>query len=96
MSIKQEGKSGILSKKHNLHELGSFFYQFPDSAGFTGLISLVESHISIHTWPELNYLTLDICVCNYSKDSSNVCKEVFEEISEIFKPVKMTKRLIRR
>lgn len=83
-------------KKYNLHELGSFYYKFPESGGFTGLISLVESHISIHTWPELNYLTLDVYLCNYSKDNSDVCKKVFEEIAKTFKPLKITKRLIRR
>ena len=82
-------------KRHNLHKLGSFYYKF-SQGGFTGLISLVESHISIHTWPELNYLTLDVYLCNYSKDNSAVCKKVFEEISEYFSPLKITKRLIKR
>jgi S-adenosylmethionine decarboxylase len=83
-------------KKHNLHKLGSFYYKFSKSGGFTGLISLVESHIAIHTWPELNYLTLDVYLCNYSKDNSAVCKKVFKEISEYFSPLKITKRLIKR
>ena len=83
-------------KKHNLHKLGSFYYKFSKSGGFTGLISLVESHIAIHTWPELNYLTLDVYLCNYSKDNSAVCKKVFKEMSEYFNPLKITKRLIKR
>lgn len=83
-------------RKYNLHELGSLYYKFPKGDGFTGLVTLAESHISIHTWPELNYLALDVYLCDYSKDNSDVCKKVFEEISEIFKPVKITKRLIRR
>ncbi len=87
---------GNVIKKHDLHELGSFYYKFPKGGGFTGLVSLVESHISIHTWPELNYLTLDVYLCNYSKDNSDVCKKVFEEISNFFEPVKITKRLIKR
>lgn len=83
-------------KKYGLHELGSFYYKFPRGWGFTGLISLVESHISIHTWPELGYLTLDVYLCNYGKDNSDICKKIFTEISETFKPFRITKRLIRR
>ncbi|MDR2411800.1 MAG: S-adenosylmethionine decarboxylase [Candidatus Peribacteria bacterium] len=31
---------------------------------------LTESHISIHTWPESKFLTLDVYVCNYNDDNS--------------------------
>jgi len=83
-------------KSHKLRELGSFYYKFPKDGGFTGIISLVESHISIHTWPELKYLTLDVYLCNYSKDNSTTTKKVFEEIAIFFKPIKIIKRSIRR
>ena len=83
-------------KKHNLHELGSFFYKFPHGGGFTGLVSLVESHISIHTWPELKYLTLDVYLCNYSRNNSTTAKKVFREIVAFFGPSKIIKRYIRR
>jgi len=83
-------------KKFNLHELGSFYYKFPQNGGFTGLVSLVESHIAIHTWPELGYLTLDVYLCNYSKDNSDTCKKVFKEIIKLFKPIKVKKIAIIR
>lgn len=83
-------------KKHNLHELGSFYYKFSKGGGFTGLVSLVESHISIHTWPELKYVTLDVYLCNYSQDNSDTCKRVFYEIVDFFQPLKIKKRSIKR
>lgn len=83
-------------KKYDLRELGSFYYKFPQGGGFTGLVSLVESHISIHTWPELGYLTLDVYLCNYKKDDANTCRKVFIEISKIFNPYRITKRAVRR
>ena len=83
-------------KKFGLHELGAFYYKFPKGDGFTGLISLAESHIAIHTWPELNYLTIDVYLCNYSKDNSAICKKVFEEIIHLFKPVKIRKTTVVR
>lgn len=83
-------------KKHDLHELGSFYYRFPKGGGFTCLVSLVESHISIHTWPELKYLTLDVYLCNYSKDNSVAAKKVFSEIVAFFGPSKIIKRYLKR
>jgi len=31
--------------------------------GITGVILLAESHLAIHTWPELNYIAIDIFTC---------------------------------
>lgn len=36
---------------------------FGEGAGITGVAILAESHISIHTWPELDYAALDIFMC---------------------------------
>jgi S-adenosylmethionine decarboxylase len=83
-------------KRHKLRELDSFYYKFPKGGGFTGIISLVESHVSIHTWPELKYLSLVVYLCNYSKDNSVTARKVFEEIAIFFKPTKIIKRAIIR
>jgi len=82
-------------KNNNLKKLGSIYHNFSDS-GFTGIVSLAESHVAIHTWPEFDYLTLDVYICNYSKDNSKICRKVFEELSADFKPFKVKKRLIKR
>ncbi len=34
-----------------------------EGAGVTGVAILAESHISIHTWPELGYVALDVFMC---------------------------------
>ena len=31
--------------------------------GITGVVLLTESHIAIHSWPEINYLAIDIFTC---------------------------------
>ena len=47
-----------------LHKIGEVFHSFPDS-GYTGVICLTESHLSIHTWPEFNRVTFDVFLSNY-------------------------------
>jgi len=38
-------------------------HQFGTGHGVTGVALLAESHISVHTWPELGYAALDIFMC---------------------------------
>ncbi len=42
--------------------LGDVSHTF-EPQGFTGLLLLSESHISIHTWPENNYAAMDVYTC---------------------------------
>jgi len=42
----------------HLHHFGE-----DEGAGVTGVAILAESHISIHTWPEIDYMAIDIFVC---------------------------------
>ena len=39
------------------------FFCFDENQGITGVIVLAESHINIHTWPELEFAALDIFMC---------------------------------
>ena len=38
-------------------------HTFSPNGGISGVAVLKESHISIHTWPELDYAAVDIFVC---------------------------------
>ena len=38
-------------------------HRFNENDGISGVALLAESHISIHTWPEINYAAVDIFVC---------------------------------
>lgn len=43
--------------------LSSESHNFGDGFGVTGVVILAESHASFHTWPEHNYMALDIFMC---------------------------------
>jgi S-adenosylmethionine decarboxylase len=45
------------------HLLRIELHEFGAGKGITGVALLAESHISIHTWPELAYAALDIFMC---------------------------------
>jgi S-adenosylmethionine decarboxylase len=43
--------------------LSCHFHHFGVGLGVTGVAVLAESHISIHTWPELGFAALDVFMC---------------------------------
>lgn len=68
-----------------LTSLGSYFHAF-DSGGVTGVVVLAESHLALHTWPEERYVTLDVFVCNYSRDNTEKAYHLFAAIAALFEP----------
>lgn len=64
--------------------------------GFSAVWLLEESHISLHTWPELGSVDMDIYVCNYSRDNSKRAKYLYEFLRNLFKSKKSKLRMIKR
>lgn len=60
--------------------------------GITGVILLAESHIAIHTWPEFNYVAIDIFTCG-EKASPYKSLDYFKKI---FQPQKVELKEIKR
>ncbi len=60
--------------------------------GITGIVLLAESHIAIHTWPEFNYVALDIYTCG-DKASPSMA---LEYLKKEFKPKKVKIKKIKR
>lgn len=75
-----------------LTPLGAYFYQFThdsgEPAGVTGTVVLAESHVAIHTWPETRAVTLDIYVCNFSRDNSDRARTVYDRLIGMLAPKK--------
>ena len=70
-----------------------FEYQAPDPAysGVSGLVVIAESHIAIHTFPELDYFTMDIFSCkNFDHEKA------IEYIRTAFDVEEMDRMLVQR
>lgn len=59
----------IICKKYNFHILQKIEHAF-EPYGSTIIYMLSESHISIHTFPEKNYMAFDIYTCRSYEDNS--------------------------
>ncbi len=71
--------------------LKTALYKFPVQ-GITGVILLAESHIAIHTWPEHDYMAVDIFTCG--KNTKPV--KALEFLRQVFCPKEVKIRHIRR
>ncbi|MFZ4288820.1 S-adenosylmethionine decarboxylase family protein [Variovorax sp. HJSM1_2] len=75
-----------------LQAVGELFHSFgrPDEsagpAGVTATILLAESHLCVHTWPELGAVTLDVYVCNFGGDHSARANALMQGLQELFQP----------
>jgi len=73
--------------------LHDYSHNFENTNGFTGIICLSESHISVHTWPENFKMCLDVFMCN-NKRSDTFIKLLKNKINN--KGVKYDIRTIER
>lgn len=48
---------------NNMTLLNKCIHHFNDDGAFTSLYLLSESHLSFHSWPENNYIALDVFTC---------------------------------
>ena len=57
---------------------------------------LAESHLAVHTWPEIGSVTIDVYVCNFTTDNSDKARRLFTELERTLKPERTRLQEIRR
>lgn len=60
--------------------------------GVSGVVVISESHLAIHTWPELGYAAVDIFTCGETVDPW----DAYRLLVELFGPERVTATEIRR
>lgn len=78
-----------------LDVVAAAFHQFPE-AGATGALVLAESHLAVHTWPELDAVTLDLYVCNHSRDNRRAAEAAYRALATAFQPERTVRRDVER
>jgi S-adenosylmethionine decarboxylase proenzyme len=61
--------------------LETVWHDFDKLGAFTVLYLLSESHLSIHTWPEKNYIALDVFTCGNANTEL-----IVDQIVDYFEP----------
>jgi len=79
-----------------LQAVGELFHPFPGPSGVTGMVLLAESHLAVHTWPELQAVTLDVYVCNLDTDNSGRAETLLRTLERAFAPVRSEHHRVQR
>lgn len=79
-----------------LQAVGELFHRFDHGGGVTGVVLLAESHLAVHTWPELGAVTLDVYVCNFSGDNSARAQALLAELEAAFSPAEVERHRLAR
>lgn len=84
-----------LIKTHSLQKLGEVYHNFSPE-GFTAVICLSESHISVHTWPEHGLVNLDIYLSNFERNNDGTVASIFDSLKQYFSAVVIAEQNITR
>ena len=64
--------------------------------GITGVVLLAESHLAVHTWPEIGGVTLDVYVCNVGADNSQRAHALLGALIDAFAPRSVERHALQR
>jgi len=84
-----------LIETYQLQKLGEVYHDFP-GGGFTALVCLSESHISLHTWPEHQLVNMDIYLSNFMRNNDGTVNGIFEALTAFFNATILHAQTIRR
>jgi S-adenosylmethionine decarboxylase len=83
-----------------LQVVNQLFHAFPSTTsgpgGITATILLAESHLCVHTWPEVKAVTLDVYVCNFGSDHSAKADALMRMLIERFAPERAHQKRLTR
>lgn len=67
-----------------------------ENRSWSGGWILAESHVAVHTWPEMNYVSADIYVCNFSQDNTEKALQLKDWLVHFFNSKRPEVQEVRR
>jgi S-adenosylmethionine decarboxylase len=68
------------SRRAGARVLNAYFHSFGPLGGVSGVVMLAESHLSIHTWPEVGYAAVDSYTCGLHVEPRRACSYLAERL----------------
>lgn len=88
-AVRAAGLSGVAELMHR-------FGPADGQSGITGVVLLAESHVAVHTWPELGAVTLDVYVCNLGGDNGGRAEALLRTLELAFAPARTEHHCVQR
>jgi len=80
---------------NDLQKLGEVYHNF-SPAGYTAVVCLSESHLSIHTWPEYGKVNIDIYLSNFQRNNDGTVQKIYQALQQHFDATVENEQIIRR
>jgi len=80
---------------YELQKLGEVYHDF-SPAGFTAVVCLSESHISMHTWPEYGKINLDIYLSNHERENDGTVQQMYQSFVSFFEATVLDVQILKR
>ncbi|MEN8679005.1 MAG: adenosylmethionine decarboxylase [Akkermansiaceae bacterium] len=61
-------------------------------AGLSGVVVISESHLAIHTWPDIGYASFDIYTCG----KRDLADEIARRLRKVFQPTNVSRKVFER
>jgi S-adenosylmethionine decarboxylase len=74
------------SQQAGLTIVGDRFYRLSPPLGVMGTVLLAESHLAIQTWPQSRFATLDVFVCNHTRDNRTKAHALYGALRQTLAP----------
>lgn len=78
-------------RRFGLEKVGETYHAFPADGGFTAVLALTESHLSLHTWPEHGLATFDVFLSNFRRDNSATVRGIYAATLAFFEGTEQAK-----
>lgn len=83
-----------------LQAVAQLAHRFADTpqgpGGVTATVLLAESHVCLHTWPELAAVTLDVYVCNFTQDHGDKARQLMQSLIDWLAPERVQQHSLQR
>jgi S-adenosylmethionine decarboxylase proenzyme len=85
----------------DLGAVAELFHRFTPASGqtqsgITGVVLLAESHLAVHTWPELGAVSLDVYVCNLGRDNCDRAEALMSRLIAAFGATEIKRQTLLR
>ena len=75
-----EGQLVTAAKRGGAHVVEARFHRF-EPHGVSGVVILMESHLALHTWPELGYAAVDVFTCGCNTVAEAIASEIIKTLA---------------
>ncbi|YCM46329.1 adenosylmethionine decarboxylase [Verrucomicrobiaceae bacterium 227] len=60
--------------------------------GLSGVVVIAESHLAVHTWPEIGYASFDIYTCG----EESLAEKIASNLERTFNPASVSRQVLER